>query len=368
MTPTDAADPSPEDIRSILIVDDDAATRALLTRMLERAGYPCVAAENAQEAKDMLAEGPFAIVLTDMTMPGESGLELVVHVSKEHPSTASIMVTGVGDVALATTALELGAYGYIVKPFEQDELLINVANALRRRALEIENRSTLERLEQMVKERTQELWGAISQLEQAELDLKASREETVQRLSMAAEYRDDETARHIQRMSRYCGLLVELSEGDAERADMIRVAAIMHDVGKIGIPDRILLKPGPLTDEERLQMQEHTNIGHKILKGSTSPFLQVADAIALTHHEWYDGSGYPQGLKGDDIPVEGRIAAIADVFDALTSNRVYKAAYPIGKAVEIMKEHSGTQFDPALLATFLGSLNRVLDIRAQFVE
>ncbi|MFP5297904.1 MAG: HD domain-containing phosphohydrolase, partial [Actinomycetota bacterium] len=351
---------------SILVVDDDEAMLMLLTRLLERAGYPCRGASSAREAKEMLAAEDFAIMLTDMTMPGESGLDLVLYVNKEHPNTASIMVTGTGDLSLATTALVLGAYGYIVKPFEQDEMLINIANALRRRVLEIQNRTTLDRLEQMVKERTQELWNAISQLQQAELDLKASREETVQRLATAAEYRDDETARHIQRMSRYCGLLAELHDGDAERADMIRVAAIMHDVGKIGIPDKILLKPGPLTDEERSRMQEHTNIGHKILEGSVSPFLQVADAIALTHHEWYDGSGYPSGLKGEQIPIEGRIAAIADVFDALTSDRVYKKAFPIGKAVETMQELSGSQFDPELLEVFLGNLDKVLDIRAAY--
>lgn len=360
-----SAEAAAGEVPPILIVDDDPALSTSIARMLQRAGYACEEAATAEEARGKLEAGPFAVVLTDMTMPGESGLDLLVHVTNEYPDTATIMVTGTGNMSVATTAVELGAYGYIVKPFERDELLIGVANALRRRELEIQNRSTRERLEQMVKERTTELWNAIASLEQAELDLKASREETVQRLAMAAEYRDDETARHIQRMSRYCGLLVELSEGDSARADLVRVASIMHDIGKIAIPDRILLKPGPLTDEERAEMQKHTLIGHRILEGSDSPFLQVADAIALTHHEWWDGTGYPRGLKGEEIPVEGRIAAIADVFDALTSDRVYKLAIPIGKAVEVMKESAGVQFDPDLVATFLTALDRILDIRAE---
>jgi putative two-component system response regulator len=178
--------------------------------------------------------------------------------------------------------------------------------------------------------------------------------------------RDDETARHNNRMSRYCGLLARESGEDLERCEVIRVASVMHDVGKIGIPDSILLKPGLLNPEERTMMQQHAEIGHRILAGSSSPFLQLAASIALTHHEWMDGTGYPHGLKGDEIPFEGKIAAIADVFDALTSERVYKRAFPIGKAVDIMRDESGPHFDPRLLDCFLDVLSEAVAIREEY--
>ena len=224
------------------------------------------------------------------------------------------------------------------------------------------------RLEETVRSRTQELWSAIAELERVKEDLRISREETVNRLSIAAELKDDETPGHIARMTRYCGLLAARTGADDEQADLVRVASTMHDVGKIGVPDAILMKPATLTPEERLTMQTHAEIGHRILSGSTSPFLEVAAAIALTHHEWFDGSGYPHGIAGATIPREGRMAAIADVFDALTSDRVYKKAVPIGKAVEIMKEGRGTQFDPELLDVFLDSLDEALGIREEFPE
>ena len=354
--------------KTILIVDDEEQIRKVLHRLLTRGGYDCEVASDAAEAKKLLKQKEFSVVLTDMTMPGESGLDLVMHVAEEYPDTATVMVTGADDPQLAESALEVGAYGYIVKPFETNEMLINLSNALRRRALEISHREHRTRLEQVVKERTSELWGAIAQLEAAEQELRDSREETVKRLSLAAEFRDREMGDHISRMSKYCGLIAERAGMDMDQIDLVRVGSVMHDVGKIGIPDKILLKPGALTDEERLIMQKHAEIGHQILSGSSSPLLQYAASIALTHHEKFDGTGYPHGLKGEDIPIEGRIAAIADVFDALSSNRVYKKAFPIGKALDIMREDSGAHFDPELLQVFFGSMNVVLDIQASYVE
>lgn len=353
---------------AVLVVDDEEAIRRLLKRLLERNGYRCGTAGSVAEARDVLDQQPYSVVFADITMPGGSGLELVESISAVHPDTACVMVTAVDDTDLARRALDLGAYGYIIKPFEPNEILVHLFNALRRRALEMAQRSQRERLEQMVKERTAELWQAVQRLEQAEVDLRVSREETIQRLSIAAEFRDDETARHIERMSGYCGLLAKGSGYDSEEVEMIRVASIMHDVGKIGIGDAILRKPGKFTDEERLAMQKHADIGFQILSGSDSPFLQMAASIALTHHEWFDGSGYPAGLRGDEIPTEGRIAAIADVFDALTSDRVYKRAFPVGKAVDTMREESGSHFDPELLEVFLGSMDEVVGIREDLAE
>jgi putative two-component system response regulator len=358
----------PADPVRILVVDDEEPIRRVIARLLQRNGYECETAGNAEEAMLLLKEGDFALVLTDMDMPGTSGLDLINQIAAAFEDIATVMVTGMDDAKLASAALKIGAYGYIIKPFEPNEILINVMNALRRRALEIENRSHRLRLEQMVRERTAELWEAIARLEKAEKDLRQSREETVQRLSIAAEFRDDETAQHIQRMSRYCALLARKAGEDSERCDLIRIASLMHDVGKIGIPDQILLKPAALTPEERTIMEQHSEIGYRILAGSQSELLRRAAEIAWTHHERVDGSGYPLGIKGDEIPLEGRIAAIADVFDALTSDRVYKRAFPLGQAVEIMRDGRGSHFDPPLLELFLDSMDQVLAIRDQYAD
>jgi putative two-component system response regulator len=352
----------------LIIVDDEEPIRRMLARLLDRNGYVCDAVEDAEQAQAAMQRQSYDLVLTDMDMPGISGLDLIMQVKQDFPETATVMVTGMDDTTLANTALELGAYGYILKPFEPNEVLINVANALRRRNLEVENRNHRHRLEQMIRDRTGELWNAIARLEQAEQELRLSQEETIQRLSIAAEFRDNETARHIQRMSEYCALLAGLAGEDEDTCEQIRVSSQMHDVGKIGIPDSILLKPAALTAEERATMQGHCEIGYRILAGSKSELLMRAATIAYTHHERIDGEGYPRGLSDEQIPLEGRISAISDVFDALTSNRVYKRAFALGKAIETMREGRGTQFDSDLLDLFLGSLDAVLAIKAKHEE
>ena len=351
---------------SILVVEDEEPMRRVLYRLLTRQGYDCTTTEDAEEALSFLREKSYELVLADMNLPGASGLDLIVRIHEDFQDTATLMVTGVDDAKLANTALEIGAYGYVIKPFGTNEMAIAVTNALRRRSLEIDNRNHRERLEEMVRERTAELWNAVRELEQAQLDVRKSREETVYRLSIAAEFRDDETARHIQRMSRYCSMLARHQGADEQRSELIRLASIMHDVGKIGIPDHILLKPNPLTEEEREIMERHAELGHRILAGSESELLKLAATIALTHHEWIDGTGYPQALAGEDIPFEGRIAAIADVFDALTTDRIYRKAYPLGEAVDIMKAERGSHFDPDMLDVFLDALDEVLRIKEDF--
>ena len=351
----------------IMIVDDEAPARKLLSRIIVSGGYPApFEASDAAAAQAQLREAPYDLVVTDMQMPGTPGLELVRHVALEYPEIATIMVTGLDDRQLAEDALMIGAYGYVIKPIRSSELLINVSNALKRLALEIENRAHRERLEQLVKFRTTDLWDAINKLEGAEKELRLSRAETIHRLALAAEYRDKETRHHISRMSLYCELLARASGQEPEMIEMIRDASQMHDIGKIGIPDHILLKPGPLTPEERETMQTHAAIGYQILKGSKSALLKMAATIAHTHHERLDGTGYPQALSSKEIPVEGKIAAVADVFDALTTNRVYRRAFPIGVAVQMMKEESGTHFDPDLLDCFLGILDQVLQVKDKY--
>ena len=353
---------------AVLLVDNDPSFRTMLARLLERAGYSCSSAGDATEAREALRQRAFELVVADVGMQGPSGLDLAREIHGEYPDTAVVMVTGADDTHVARAALELGAYGYVVKPFEANEILVEVASALRRRTLEVENRAHRERLEQMVRERTSELWGAIGKLEVADKELRLAQEDTVERLSIAAEFRDDETARHVQRMSRYASLLVSRAGGDAERAEMVRIASVMHDVGKIGIPDSILLKPGKLTPEERRIMEQHSEIGYRILSGSRSEVLSLAATIAWTHHERVDGTGYPRRVAGEAIPFEGRVAAIADVFDALTSHKVYKKAFPLGQAVDIMREGRGTHFDAELLDLFLDSIDEVIRIKERFAD
>ena len=347
----------------VLIVDDEDQIRTLLARLLSRHGYECDAAESAAEARRMLKETSYGLVLSDVNMPGESGLDFTREVLAQYRDTAVVMVTGLDDHSYAAVATEHGAYGYILKPFKPNELIINVGNAFRRRALEIENRGHRDRLEQTVLERTADLRKTIQQLETSDAELRRLREETIRRLSWAAEFRNQETGEHIIRMSLYCALLARLAGVDKDRAEMIRIASPMHDVGKIGIPDRILLKPGRLTDDERTVMEGHAEMGHLILAGSQVELLDLAALMALTHHERIDGTGYPTGLRGDEIPLEGRITAIADVFDALTSDRVYRPAFQPDEAHTMMVGARGTHFDAELLDLFFGSYDDVLEIR-----
>ena len=363
--PVTTAKPDAAPEVAVLVVEDEPMIRRILTRVLGANGYRCSEAPDAAEALRLITQDDFALVMTDMNMPGDSGMDLIKQISVSHPEVATVMVTGVDDASFAETALRLGAYGYIIKPFQTNEILITVSNALLRRNLEIENKRHRDKLELMVKERTADLWSAIRDLEHARDELRISQTETIERLTVAAEFRDDETAQHVHRMSRYCRLLTYKVTGDSAHAEMVETASIMHDVGKIGIPDTVLLKPGKLTADEYETMKRHAEYGHTILSGGRSTLLQLAAQIALTHHEWVDGSGYPHGLRGTAIPIEGRFAAIADVFDALTTNRVYRKAFPLPTALEMMKNERGTHFDPEALDAFLDSIDEVLRIKEE---
>jgi len=340
----------------ILVIEDDAQELQLLVRLLDQAGYHCSAAADAREARRLVTGDEFELLVTDVNLPGESGLQFVQHVLAEFPRTAAVMVTGSDDPALANTAIEVGAYGYIMKPFTANEVLISVKNALCRRRLEMDNSAQRETLEQIVRART-------AALERSAQRLKLSREETVRRLSRAVEYRDEETGGHTERMSAYCAMLAGKLGLDSES---IRVASPMHDVGKVALPDHILLRPGALTADERREMERHTWIGYQILSGSGSALLELGATIALTHHEKWDGTGYPRRLAGNAIPLEGQVAAVADVFDALTSDRPYRRAFSIEQAVKIMHAERGGHFDPRLVDLFLENVEEVTDLRERY--
>ena len=315
-----------------------------------------------------LSEREYDLLLCDINMPGMSGLELVQYVRERYPHTAAVMVTGLDSPQLAAAAIEHGAYGYILKPFETNEVVINVANALRRRRLEIETRRTGLSLKRSSPLGRSPCMAQSTISNERKRNCGCHRRKPIRRLAIAAEYRDESTAQHIQRMSHYAALLAGLYGLPSERCELIRLASPMHDIGKIGTPDHVLLKAGKFTPEEFKAISLHPEMGYRILAGSQSELLQVAATIAYTHHEKYDGSGYPRGLKGEDIPLEGRIVAIADNFDALTTKRVYKPAFPVEEAIDIMSGRRGKDFDPTLLDLFLGSMDEVVHIMQAFAD
>jgi putative nucleotidyltransferase with HDIG domain len=281
-------------------------------------------------------------VLCDVNMPGENGFGLLRTISEEHPEVAVIMVTALADVRAAEPAARYGALGYVLKPFLSSEILINVATALTRR----------DREQARLDERTIALDHAVRQLSLAEQTVQALHEETV-RLATVAEWRDPCTGEHLQSMSHLSGQLAIAAGLAAPQVDLVRVASMLHDLGKVAVPDTILLKEGPLTLAERAVMQEHSETGAAMLRGSSLEVLQTGALIALTHHERWDGGGYPRGLARTEIPLEARIVAIADVYDALSSVRPYKPAWPQDRVVATLLAGRGSQFDPDLLDLFL---------------
>lgn len=348
----------------LLIVDDEDAVRRPLRRTLERAGHHVLEASNVAEARAVLDAQPVELVLCDVNMPGGSGLELVRSIASDHSDAAIVMLTGVDDPAVANEALEIGAFGYLVKPVGGNEALINVSSNLRRRELELSRRQYVEELESKVLSRTAALRDALEQLELRQATVQQAERDAVDRLVTALTIRSEETGAHIRRVGRFAALLARRAGVNHYSEHEMCLAAMLHDVGKIGIPDSILLKPGPLDGDERAIMKRHAMLGCQLLTNGTSPVLTLGAQIALTHHEHWDGSGYPSGLTSEAIPVAGRIAAISDVFDALTSDRVYRPAIPVPEAVARMRAEQGQQFDPALLDVFLDSLGEFEAIRA----
>jgi putative two-component system response regulator len=351
----------------LLIVDDNPALRRWAERVVEERGYSCDVAADAADARERLDHSAYQLVLLDVNMPGESGIDLLGHIRSSYPEAAVVMVTGEDDTRLAMTAIELGAYGYMVKPVGSGELLINVANALHRRHRERESQRVLERLQFAVNERGQELEGALQSLHVSQHKVWASQAETIFRLARLVEFRDEDTGHHLQRMSSFCEILARRMGVSEEHAELIRLASQLHDVGKVAVPDSILLKPGKLTGEEFEVMKAHAETGFQMLSDSPAEVVRLGATIARSHHERWDGGGYPRGLAGEDIPLEGRIAALADVFDALTSDRVYRPAFPVGSAVEMMREEDG-HFDPEMLGEFWAVLPELEVVRRVYAD
>lgn len=355
---------------TILIVDDEPANVQLLERLLAGSGYHRTrSTTDPREAEALFERFEPDLVMLDLHMPDLDGHAVMAQLSAmTAPNDYLPILVLTADVTPESKrrALVGGAKDFLTKPFDTSEVLARVANLLETRFLHLQLRRHSDSLEEKVRERTAELWNTIVQLEGAQKGLRLAQEETITSLSLAAEFRDEETSRHIEQMSRYCAVIAMAMGYDDAHSEIIRIAAKMHDVGKIGIPDSILLKPGRLTPDEFEIMKGHAQIGHDILGGSTSELATMAAAIAWTHHEKVDGSGYPRGLMAEDITVEGRIAAIADVFDALSTDRVYRKAFSLPEALDIMREGRGVHFDGEILDLFFERLDEILAMKETF--
>ena len=332
----------------ILVVDDEIMICKKVAIWLEGDGYGCDIANGADEAMQLLKNQRYDLLISDINMPRVSGLELLQRAKELYPEMAVVMATAVDLRDTAIQALMLGAYAYIIKPFHKNEFLINVVNALERRRLTLESKRQREILEEKVRERTAEV--------------RNREEEIALHLIMAVGHRDEETGEHIKRLGLYSVGIAGALGWDQEQIGFMRVAAPMHDVGKIGIPDMILQKYGQLTPDEFEIIKEHTRIGGVILGGTSIPLLQMAEDIALYHHEKWDGSGYPHGLSGEDIPEAARIVTVADVYDALSHDRVYRKAYREQEVISIMREKKGSHFDPTIFDCFMEILPEMKQI------
>lgn len=347
----------------ILIADDEPANVMLLERILKNAGYTRLSsAGNGRAAIEMCQSEPFDLLLLDVMMPERDGFGVLAELAPllQREQLPVMMLTA--DVSRVTKqrALDGGAKDFLTKPFDTVEVLLRVKNLLETRLLTLELRDHNRHLEERVAHRTLELRESFDQLVVANAQLHESQRavehsqmEVLTRLAQAAELRDDDTGQHTQRVGELVARLGRALGLGESCVELLRCAAPLHDVGKIGISDTILLKPGRLTPEEFAMMKTHTSIGAQLLTGGHSPFVCTAETIALSHHERFDGGGYPRGLSGENIPLEGRIVSVVDVFDALTHERPYKRAWPLEEALAEIESQRGKQFDPQVVDAFL---------------
>lgn len=350
----------------ILILDDDASEGRLAASLLASAGYECHVAESLGEARAALDSRRFDLVICDVGMPGDAGMTLVRELEAHHRGVGVLMSTEIDDPAIAHELIgRPQVHGYLTKPYSDNDLLINVDNALEEVRGQDQREKEGARLRREGELRAEGVRSAMVDVAAQERALDEQRVEMLLRLSEAVGRRDLETGAHIRRIGEFCGILARASGLPEDEVERIRRAAPMHDVGKVAVRDAILLKPGLLDSAEREEMERHAQIGHDILAGSDSPLLELAGQMALTHHERVDGSGYPAGLKGDEIPLGGRMVAVADVFDALVSDRPYREAMRVERAVGIMQRGRGEHFDAGLLDLFLDNLDLILTSAAR---
>lgn len=332
------------DVENILVVDDEEAIREVVSTMLESRGYRCTAVSNGRAAQDHVRRTTPDLVLSDMIMPEMDGIKLLDWLREHNPEIPVIMVTAIHDISTALEAIRRGAYDYILKPFEKDQLFLGVGRALQHRRLVLENQEYQLDLQKKVDEQTTQLQTAFAQLEQ-------SYDDTLEALGSALDLKDAETEGHCQRVTAFTISIAKAMPVPLPYLAVLARAAFLHDIGKMAIPDSILRKPGPLTDDERQIMRTHCEIGYNVL--TRIPFLRDAAEIVLAHQEFFDGTGYPRGLSGEQIPLGARIFSIADAMDAMISDRPYRKALPMSHAREEIRRCSGTQFDPKVVDVFV---------------
>jgi len=330
----------------VLIVDDEASVRKVMAAVLTQVGVSCETAASAEDALRVLETHEMDAVISDLQMPGMSGMELLAKVRQSYPQTVFLMVTGVDDTRVGIQAMRQGADDYIVKPQQVDAniVLASLTRALHVKRLEQEVENYRHHLEEIVAEQTQQLREALRQIER-------SYDHTLEVLGAAIDLRDSPTAGHSRRVFLYSIEIAKAMGGLENQMRNIAMGAWLHDIGKLAISDAILLKPGPLTDEEREIMQRHVQIGYDLVKGI--PFLADAAEIIFAHHERCDGSGYPRGLKTEEIPVGARIFAVADTFDAMTSDRPYRRALPFETSRDVIERGAGKHYDSQVARVFL---------------
>src|SRR4030042_1377150 len=345
----------------ILVVDDQPQNIELLEAHLVPQGYEIIKAANGEEALEKLSGNQTDLILLDVMMPGMDGFEVTRRIRQDNKQRLLpiILVTALRETQDRVKGIEAGCDDFISKPVDKMELLARVRSLLKVKAYNDLMSNYQKELEAEVTKRTEELKHALERIKAASLD-------TIYRLSMASEYKDEDTGAHIKAMSRYSAAVARRMGLTESAITTILYAAPMHDVGKIGIPDQILMKPGRLDPAEWEIMKKHTIIGAKILEGSAAEVIRLGGTIPQTHHERWAGSGYPDMLKGIDIPIAGRITAIADVFDALTSKRPYKEPFSAEKSLAIIRKGRGSHFDPDVVDAFFAVLAEILAIKKQY--
>jgi response regulator RpfG family c-di-GMP phosphodiesterase len=328
-----------------LIVDDDASVRDVISVLLKEEGYGCTCVESAEAALNFLEQaGEVHLVISDMKMPGHDGLWLLDQLRRIHPETAVIMLTGYGDTESAVECLRRGATDYLLKPPRVTDLIRAIERALAKRRIELARRRYQRRLERRVKEKTAELSIALS-------DVESTYNSTLLALVAALDHREHETSDHSQRVVRYTVAVAKRLGIKGQELDDIARGALLHDIGKIGVPDAILLKPGKLTPEEWVEMRKHPQMGFDIIE--SIPFLKVPAEIVLSHQEMFNGRGYPRGMNKGEIHIGARIFTIADTLDAMTCDRPYRKGTTYAAAREEIQRCSGSQFDPECVKAFM---------------
>jgi cyclic di-GMP phosphodiesterase len=329
----------------ILVVDDEEAIREIVASMLTTAGYVCKQAGSGMEALATLNSGDqFELMLSDLMMADLDGIGLLERTKEKYPDMPVVMVTAVHDISVALAAIRNGAYDYLLKPFEREQLLNTVSRALENRRLKVENRTYQTNLESLVAARTDQLQAALE-------ELKRSYDITLEVLGEALDYKDRETEGHSKRVTAYTMAIASRMGIPKEQIETIARGAFLHDIGKMAIPDNILNKPGKLTPDEVTVMREHCYLGYKLVQ--KIPVLREAAEIVYSHQERFDGTGYPRGLKTEDIPLGARIFSVADTLDAITSDRPYRPRQSMQAARAEIKRCSGSQFDPEVVEVFL---------------